>query len=304
MKFHVNDIFFYIYRYFATGCSFKALSFYFLRGHSTIQGIVHHTSQVIWKKLQPVYMPKPTTAKWKEIAQRYYELWNVPNCIGSIDGKHIRIKAPPRSGSEFINYKGYFSIVLLAVADADGRFVTIDVGEFGRNSDGRALKNSNFGKALKKGRLNIPEPAALPGETHPVPYFFVGDEAFPLSKNLMRPFSRRELNDNEQKIFNVRCARARKSVECAFGMLTTKFGLLHTLIRCNPANIDVLIQAMCVLHNAIKECDGTFSRPVHENVIVGDVTPIQLENAKRMRIYLSKYFKDRAPIPHQDRYCV
>ncbi|CAH2010344.1 unnamed protein product [Acanthoscelides obtectus] len=47
-------------RYFATGCSFKARSFYFLKGHSTIHEIVHHTAQVIWKKLQPVYMPKPT----------------------------------------------------------------------------------------------------------------------------------------------------------------------------------------------------------------------------------------------------
>ena len=123
-------------------------------------------------------MPKPTTAKWKETAQGYYDLWNMPNCIGSIDGKHIRIKAPPRSGSAYINYKGFFSIVLLAVTDANGLFVTIDVGELGRNSDGRALKSSNFRKALFKNKLNIPEPAALPGETQIIPYFLLATKHF------------------------------------------------------------------------------------------------------------------------------
>lgn len=67
-------------------------------------------------------MPIPNTEKWLEGAERFHAFWNLPNCTGSLDGKHICIKAPPNSGSAYINYKGYFSIVLLALVDADGLF--------------------------------------------------------------------------------------------------------------------------------------------------------------------------------------
>lgn len=222
-----------IFRYFATGSSFKALAYYFLRGHTTIRNIVAETSVAIWETLKAEYMPIPTTERWSEAAKRYWELWKLPNCVGSIDGKHIRIKAPPNSGSAFYNYKGYFSIVLLGVAD--GLFLSINVGEYGRNSEGRVLKESSFGKALSGGQLQLPEPAPLPGEDSVFPFYFAADEAFPLTNNIMKPYARRQLT-NDRRIFNYRISRGRKSVECAFGMLTSKFRLLERAICCDVSN--------------------------------------------------------------------
>ncbi|CAH1988987.1 unnamed protein product [Acanthoscelides obtectus] len=295
-------------RYFASGCSFKALSYYFVKGHSTVRAVVHQTAKVIWEKLQPKYMPVPTTAKWMQIADRFHSLWNLPNCIGSIDGKHIRIQAPTRSGSAYINYKGFFSTVLLAVADADGTFVTVDVGEYGRNSDGRALMNSNFGRALQSSNLDLPQPRPIPGDVKQIPFYFTADEAFPLKKNIMKPFFRRELTTNNRRIFNTRLSRGRKSVECSFRMLAAKFAVLNTPIRCTPDKVDILVQAMCVLHNAIKECNGTFTTPQYDNVIHRDsilqLPPLTHSNAKNIREYLSMYLSECAPIPYQDRYCV
>lgn len=71
-------------------------------------------------------MPEPSVELWLEIAKRYYKKTNYPNCIGSIDGKHIRIRKPAKSGSYYSNYKKFFSIVLLAVADANCSFIAID----------------------------------------------------------------------------------------------------------------------------------------------------------------------------------
>jgi hypothetical protein len=147
----------------------------------------------------------------------------LPNCVGSLDGNHIRIKAPPKSGSSFYNYKGFFSIVLFATADADGIFQTIDVGEYGQNNDGRALRESSFGQALTRDGLELPEPIPLPGEEDGAnfPYYFVADEAFPLMENLMKPYPRRQLT-NAKRIYNYRTSRGRKPTECAFGMLVSQ----------------------------------------------------------------------------------
>jgi len=59
--------------------------------------------------------PELNDEKWLEIAKGFNENADYPNCIGAIDGKHIRVIKPSASGSLYYNYKNYFSIVLLAV---------------------------------------------------------------------------------------------------------------------------------------------------------------------------------------------
>lgn len=103
--------------------------------------------------------------------------------------KHIRCINPRNSGSNYFNYKKYFSIILMAVVDANLSFIANDVGAYGRESDSNVFKECPFGKKLYSDRLNIPEPACLPNTEHLVlPYVFVADEAFALHKNVLRPY--------------------------------------------------------------------------------------------------------------------
>jgi len=114
---------------------------------------------------------------------------NFPHCIGALDGKHVSILPPPNSGSLYYNYKHYFSIVLLALVDANCRFIYVDIGEYGRVSDGGVFNNSSLVQALEHNTLNIPPPSDVPNSQDPLPYVIVADDAFPLKKYLMKPYS-------------------------------------------------------------------------------------------------------------------
>jgi len=100
---------------------------------------------------------------WLKIAKEFNERANFPNCLGAVDGKYIRIIKPERSGSLYMNYKHYFSIGLLAIADANYKFIYVDVGSYGKDSDSTIFKNSALWENLKKNNLNIPASTTVPG---------------------------------------------------------------------------------------------------------------------------------------------
>ena len=69
------------------------------------------------------------------------------------------------------------------------RFTLLDLGQVGRFSDGGVLNNSSFGESLMRGDLPFPMQQPLPGTSGPdLPYVIVGDEAFPLRENMLRPY--------------------------------------------------------------------------------------------------------------------
>ena len=76
---------------------------------------------------------------------------------------------------------------------------------------------------LEANTLNVPNPKVLPGAPHlgAVPYVIVADEAFPPKAYIMRPYPGRHLSE-ERKVFNYRLSRARRIVENAFGILSSK----------------------------------------------------------------------------------
>jgi hypothetical protein len=87
---------FIFYRYIITGSSFKTLSFSFRVGVSTVSKIVRELAKNIWQSLQAVHMPVPTMVQFIEIAKDCFALWNFPNALGCVDGKHIKKSARRR----------------------------------------------------------------------------------------------------------------------------------------------------------------------------------------------------------------
>lgn len=239
-----------IFRFLATGNSFRSLAFSFRLGATTVANIVKEITSLLWDCLQPLHMKPPTEETFQIIANTFYEKWQFPHFLGAIDGKHMRIKCPTRSGTMFFNYKQYFSISLQAVSDANCKFICIETGAYGKQSDGGTFRNSQLFRLMEQKKLNIPDEKFLPNSNIKAPFVFIGDEAYPLLKNLMKPYARNNLTEANE-LFNTRLSRARKSVECSFGILTMKWRVLCKAIETHPDTADLIIKAVCILHNTI-----------------------------------------------------
>lgn len=112
------------------------------------------------------------------------------------------------------------------------------------------MANSEFGKKLLNNKLPLPPPSQLPNSSIEFPHFFVGDPAFPLKINIMKPYPGRELS-REKRIFNYRISRARVTIENAFGILAARWRVLRAPITCHPQNAEKLVLAAIGLHNFI-----------------------------------------------------
>ena len=135
-----------------------------------------------------------------------------PPCSWCIHGKHIAIKKPKRSDSEYFTYKGYFSLLLLALADADYKFLWVNAGASGSSSDVQIFNCNKLKRRIENGTLGLPPPEPLGPGGPDLHYFLLGDDAFALMPWLVKPYSRRQLT-REERIANYRISRGRRVVE-------------------------------------------------------------------------------------------
>lgn len=226
------SVLFIFYRFLATGESHRSLAFQFRISHSWISTIIREVLVAICHRLKNIAIPEPTQCSLSKVANDFYEMWNFPNCCGAIDGKHIRIVCPDNSGSLFFNYKSFFSIVLLALVDANNKFLVVDIGAYGKEGDAGIFPKSNLGQSISTGEFKFPEPKCLPNTDVVLPHVFVGDEAFKLTETMMRPYPRNQSKSDPKKaIFNYRLSRARRTTENTFGIMCQYFRVFFTPIN-------------------------------------------------------------------------
>lgn len=250
-------------RFVGHGHSFRSLEFNLRISHQRIASIIYEVSRAIWKNLGHIHIPSMTTERLLAIAGQSNSLWNMPNCVGAIDGKHIRLRAPKKSGSLYYNYKSYFSLVLQGVCDAYHRFTSIEVGGYGSACDSGMFARSRLGQSIRNEVFPFPRPSRLPNSTRVCPYFFIGDNAYPLTRRMMVPYSGRNQGASNQQEqlqrdnFNKRITRARRCIESSFGILVSKFRVFHSELEIETDNVDFLVLASIVLHNIIIDREGT-----------------------------------------------
>lgn len=308
-------------RYLATGDTYRSLAFSFRVAHNTISLFIPQVCDAIVDEFRDDHFHTPgNEAEWQEVADNFSSRWNFHHACGALDGKHVRIKKPKKSGSLYFNYKGYFSIVLLALVDADYKFIWANIGAEGSQSDCGIYNRSTLEPALREDRLGFPRPCPIPHDDKDIPYFLVGDDAFPLRPWMVKPYSAKFLT-HDQRIFNYRCSRARRVVENAFGILAARFRCLHTTLQVTPRAARKICKACLVLHNLLRDrypnlaANEVDAEGPNGNIIPGawrtagvmeDVTqegrgPRQTAAGKELRAYLKAYYNsDVGKVPWQE----
>lgn len=194
-----------------------------------------------------------------------------------MDGRHCAVQCPINTGSDFFNYKSFFSIVLFALVDADYCFLYADVGCQGRISDGGVFRNTSLFQKMENNAANFPSACNLSGRVIRVPYVIVADDAFPLNTHIMKPYSGQHAKGSTKRIFNYRLSRARRIVENAFGIVSSVFRVLRKPMLLKPSKAQIIVMACVHLHNYLRKSSNSTQiyspQGVFDNEENGLVTP-------------------------------
>lgn len=207
----------------------------------------------------------------------------------------------------------------MALVDANYAFIYVNVGASGRAGDAGVYNESTLKKAVSDNTLNLPPPATIEGTSSKVNFHIIGDDAFAMNKNLMKPYPHKNL-EKEKRIFNYRLSRARRVVENAFGILANRWRVFLTTIKLCPDKVTHLILAACCLHNYsvkknkifytsiadVENADHTVTPGLWRNdPSLTSMNPSSANrnppnNAKDQRQLLTVYFNTSGSVPWQD----
>ena len=157
--------------------------------------------------------------------------------------------------------------MLLAIVDADYKFIWADLGSPGGCSDSQILNASSIPKLIETNQIGFPPPEPLPGDVKDMPYFFIGDDIFALRTWMMKPYANRGMT-TEERVFNYRLSRARRVVENAFGILVQRWQVMLNTCQHRSDTVRLIVKTCLVLHNLLK------ARHPHDNGGMGDGTAI------------------------------
>jgi len=188
--------------------------------HYTVGKTVDQVSDVLWSNLSSKHLAVPDHDRFLDIAVKFRERWNFPNVIGCINGRHIRIKCRTKAGSLLYNYKQFFFPQYYKVSQILSGLIFIDIGAYDKQSDGGTFSASTLYHFLEDFESALPKPASFEGSGTEMPFVILGDEPCPLKTYPMK-LATKDLSC-EERVFNYSLSRARRCVECAFGILTAK----------------------------------------------------------------------------------
>ena len=145
--------------------------------------------------------------------QRFEEKWGFPGVLGAIDGSYIPVKRPRKNPEQYINRKGFHSLQLQVICDADVLFTSVFCSYPGSVHDARVFRNSSI---FQDAEAN-PD-VLFPRNTH-----LIGDSAYPLKMWVLTPFRDNGLLTRRQRRYNFVHSSTRMIVERSLSLYKGRF---------------------------------------------------------------------------------
>ena len=244
-----------VYKYASCG-EYRTIGKGFGVSKSTVCHCVHTVAQAIIKKMSRQYLSWPSPEECAEIARKIQGKFGLPNALGAIDGTHIPVTAPREGAADFANRKQYASIVMQAVVDHNMLFRDVTAQHPGSNHDAAVLRDSylfnHFNRLFPESDRELDGIVDGNGDALPfvVPFYIVGDPAYPLLTWLLKNYPHEE--SPEEVSFNLRMNKLRIIVEQAFGRLKGRWRILCKKSDQFVFYMPRVIVACAVLHNYVE----------------------------------------------------
>ncbi|KAH6935475.1 hypothetical protein HPB50_006175 [Hyalomma asiaticum] len=233
-----------------------------------------------------------------EHIRKFHAMSGFPQAIGALDGCHIPISPPAENATDYYNYKGWHSMILLALVDHQYHFRYINVGSPGRCHDAFVYGRSELHKLVESDSFKNPVSVIEGTRISPV---ILCDQAFPLTVNLLKPFPN-AASGTRERLFNYQLSKTRRIVENAFGRLKARFRYTSKRMECTLKTAKQAIRAACVLHNIcetfkdpveqqweqeVQDFNAQYPQPAHS-------TQVDSGDGRRVRAALAEYFWKQA----------
>lgn len=226
---------------------------------TSVSRCVSRVSRAIARRRE-TYVKFPDADAVRQTVDDFYAIDSMPGVIGCIDCTHIPILRPTCNNSELYRCrKGYFSLNVQAICDANLLFTNVVARWHGSVHDSRIFEHSFICQTLEDGDY----------QGH-----LLGDSGYPCRKYLLTPVLTPHDRpiDHQVEAYNRSHVKTRNTIERAFGVLKRRFATLGKVMRTKLSTTKSIIVAAVVLHNL-----AVHTRMLQEDV---DVGPVQANGAQ------------------------
>ncbi|XP_068168749.1 uncharacterized protein [Antennarius striatus] len=257
--------------WFARSGEYRSIAAMFGVGIATVCVIVRQVTSAILERLHRRFVSLPSGQRLDDTVRAFRDRC-YPQCAGAIGRTHIPISPPRDNPDDYLNKRGWYSVILQAVVNHSLCFTDVYAGWPGSTSTTSVLSSSDlYLKAEDRpdGYL-FPREKSIVFDGVEIPVHLIGDSSFPLKPWLMKGYSQEVQLSPEQRRFTYTLSSARSVVDTAFARLK---GRWRCLLKKNDLDISMMpriVTVCCVLHNICETRGDGFLPEWNADVAAGE----------------------------------